>query len=218
MSMVIIGAGGHAREVLDILNAEVDPHEQPIGFLVEPRYGDVGTLVHGLPILGGLDWLANQSTANAICGVGLPEVRHRLVKLASAYGVTFGNAIHPTVVQTPWVTIGAGVVIAAGSILTNEVVLEDHVHINLACTISHDSRLREFVTLSPGVHLAGGVTVGAGAFLGTGAAVLPRISVGAWSIVGAGAVVTEDVPPNSTVIGVPATLVASREPGWHENP
>ena len=212
MSVVIIGAGGHAREVLDILRARGDDAD---GFIVEFGFGNSGTAIHNLPILGGLEWLDRRLDVTAVCAVGAPELRRRLVNEASRYGTTFSNAIHPSLNLTPWVEMGVGVVIAGGSTLTNEIVLGDHVHINVGCTVSHDSNLGDFATLSPGVHLAGGVTLEEGAFLGVGAVVLPRVTVGAWSVVGAGAVVTHDVAPAATVVGVPARVMKTREVGWH---
>lgn len=212
MKIAIVGAGGHAREVLDIVRARGD---EAIGFLVESGFGEPGVVIHGLPILGHLEWIGRREDARIICGVGAPDVRHRLVRRAEEYGAMFGTAVHPNAVMTEWTSVGAGVVIAAGAIITNEIVLGDHVHINVACTVSHDCRLEDFVTLSPGTHLAGGVTVGEGSFFGVGAVVLPRVTIGAWSTVGAGAVVTDDVPPNTTVVGVPAREVNSRQPGWH---
>lgn len=209
---VIIGAGGHGREVLDIVRAQ---GEEPLGFLVEQEFRDDSTTIHELPVLGGLDWLSEHPDVKVICALGAPELRLRLTQIARGHGVTFGTAIHPSVQQSHWVSVGAGVVVGPGSILTNEIVIEDHVHVNVGSTVSHDVRLGEFVTLSPGVHLAGGVTLGEGTFLGVGAVVLPRVRIGAWSTVGAGAVVIGDVAPGSVVVGVPAKVIKTRAPGWH---
>jgi acetyltransferase EpsM len=100
-------------------------------------------------------------------------------------------------------------------VLTNAVRVGDHVQINIGCTVSHDAALEDFATLSPGVHLAGGVVAGAGCCVGTGANVIPRVRLGAWSIVGAGCTVIADVPADSTVVGVPGRVVAQRAPNWH---
>lgn len=217
--IVILGAGGHAREVLDIFEAQNDVGARlhVLGFLVDSNSGVPGTLVNDKPILGGLDWLEGRtSTVEVICGVGAPDVRLDMVNRANALRCRWANAIHPSVVFTRRIEIGAGVVIAAGSVLTNQIAIGNHVHLNVGCTVAHDARIDEFVTISPGVHIAGNVQLGEGAFVGTGASIVDRRHVGEWSVVGAGAVVVADVPRNSTVVGVPARVIKSREPGWQE--
>lgn len=215
--VVIIGAGGHAREVLDIFDACRAAGEawEVLGYLVEPQFGAAGTVVNGLPVLGGIDWLADHGRqVRAVCGIGAPEVRHRLVAEAAQLGVDFATVIHPTALRTRWVEIGRGVVVAAGSILTNHVALGDHAHINLSCTISHDARVGRFATLAPGVHVSGNVTIGEGAYLGTGSVVLQRLRIGEWATVGAGAVVTADIAPNATAVGMPARAIKIKPAGW----
>lgn len=216
--VAIIGAGGHAREVLDIfdaLNAQA-PAYDVLGWLVEPAHGTPGTLVRERPILGDLDWLAGRSAElSVVCALGDPALRHRLVARARQHGARFATAIHPRAVLSSRVNVGAGVVVAAGSVLTSDIRLGDHVHINTGCTVAHDVVMDDFATLSPGTHVAGGVTIGAGACIGTGASLTPRIRVGAWSIIGAGCAVVADVPPDSTVVGVPGRMIAQRAAGWH---
>lgn len=204
--------------MLDIFDAEnqVAPRVDVLGWLVDAAYGAPGTLVRGKPILGDLDWLAGRADAvRVICAVGEPGLRRRLVARAAGHGVRFCTAIHPRAVLTAHVALGAGVVIAAGAVLTSDIRLGDHVHINTGCTISHDVVLEDFATLAPGVNVTGGAIIGAGALLGAGATVLPRLRVGAWSIVGASCAVTADVPPDSTMVGVPGRVVRQRSAGWH---
>jgi sugar O-acyltransferase (sialic acid O-acetyltransferase NeuD family) len=219
--VVIIGAGGHAREVLDIFeaaNAAATRYEV-LGWLVDSEHGRPGMLVHERPILGDLSWFRDHAgEALAICAIGAPELRRSVVERARRCGARFGRAVHPAAVLTPRVRLGDGVVIAAGSVLTNAIELGAHAHVNTGCTIAHDAVLGDFATLSPGVHLAGGVVIGEGSWLGTGANLIPRVRVGAWSIVGAGCTVIADVPPDSTVVGVPGRVIAQRAAGWHARP
>lgn len=216
--IAIIGAGGHAREVLDIFDAlnTRTPAYEVLGWLVEPAHGAAGTLVRERPILGDIDWLAGRSAdVQAVCALGDPALRRRLVERAGRYGARFATAIHPQVVITRHVAIGAGVVIAAGSVLTSDIRLGEHVHINTGCTVAHDGVLGDYATLSPGTHVAGAVTIEDGACIGTGANLAPRVRVGAWSVVGAGCAVVSDVPANSTVVGVPGRVISQRDAGWH---
>jgi sugar O-acyltransferase (sialic acid O-acetyltransferase NeuD family) len=218
--IAIIGAGGFGREVLDIVEAcnAHEPTYDILGFIVEEGFGNVGTLVNGRPILGYFDWV-RQHTDDVLftCAVGAPQHRRRLVNSALECGANFATLIHPAAVVTSRVSVAPGAIITAGCILTNNIDVGFHVHINLACTVGHDAVLQDFVTLAPGVHVSGNVTISEGAYVGTGASIIEKVSIGQWSIVGAGAVVVRDVPRDSTVIGVPAKVIKSRDAGWHES-
>lgn len=216
--VVIIGAGGNGREILDLLDAcnMASQTYEVLGYVVDPQYASSGTIVNDKPVLGGFDWLAkHRSEVWAICSVAAPELRFRVVSRAKELGVRFCSAIHPAAMLTKWVTMGEGIVVTAGCILTNQICLGDQVQLNLACTISHDAVLEEFVTLAPGVHVAGLVTLSKGCYIGTGANIIDRVCVGEWSIVGAGSTIIRDVPPNTTVVGVPGRVIDTREPGWY---
>jgi acetyltransferase-like isoleucine patch superfamily enzyme len=108
------------------------------------------------------------------------------------------------------VALGEGVVLCAGTVVTTDVVIGAHVHVNLGCTISHDARVGEFSTLSPGVHVSGNVTIGRDVFVGTGACIIngtagQPLTIGDGAVIAAGACVTRPVEPGSMVAGVPAT-------------
>jgi len=216
--IVIIGAGGHAREVLDIIeacNQAGTVEYEPLGFIVESPYGSPGTIINGKPILGDFDWLAGRSNQlYAICGVGMPDLRWHLVRKAQQHGIRFESIIHPSTITTPRITLGEGVVIAPGCVFTNQIQLGHHVHINVGCTISHDTIIEDFVTVSPGAHLAGYAHLETGCFIGLGAKVVDRKRVGEWSIVGAGCTVIQNVPSNSTVVGVPGKVIKTRPANW----
>ncbi len=215
--VVIIGAGGHAREILDVIDAvnTEAPIVNMIGYIVDPQYGRTGTVVNDRPILGGFDWLENHLNTSVICGVGAPNLRKYLVERVQVIGNKFFTIIHPSAKLTKWIQLGEGVVITAGSILTNNIYIGNHVHINIDCTVSHDTIINEFTTLSPGVHICGSVHIQNGCFIGAGVTVIDKISVGAWSIIGAGASIVSDVPANSTVVGVPGKVIKTRIEGWH---
>ena len=219
LRIVIIGAGGFAREVLDIFMARntVSPQYEILGFIDE--YPDHwGRTLNGYPVLGGFDWFdtRDKGEIRVICGVGNPVVRRKLVQKAVARGLEFCNITHPTAILTPFVTLGRGVVITGGSVFTNQITLGSHVHVNLDCTIGHDCVIENFCTIAPGVHVSGNVHVKTGCDIGTGAVIIQGITIGEWAVVGAGAVVTKDVPPDTISVGVPAKVIKEREPGWHE--
>lgn len=215
--LVILGAGGFARETLDVVDSinTISPTWDMLGYIVDLEYGQAGEIVNGKPILGGFNWLRRHRDAYVICGVGAPEVRYHLVKRAHEYDVKFASLVHPTVIKTRWITLGQGVVVAAGCVISNTIHIGDHVHLNPSCTIGHDVHIDSFVSLAPGVLISGNVHLQEGAYVGTGANIIEKRIIGNWSIVGAGATVVEDVPSNTTVVGTPAKVVKERPNGWH---
>lgn len=218
MKVVLIGAGGHGRDVLDVIDAcnRIEERYEPLGFVVDPQYGTPGTIINDKPILGGFDWLERHAgEIHVTCAVGPSHHRYQLVQRAAALNCRFINLIHPSVIMTRWITLGEGVVIMAGCILTNQIQIGSHVHVNVDCTVGHNAVLQDFATLSPGVHISGNVTVGAGCFVGTGANIIEKLTLGEWSILGAGSAIVRNVPPNATVVGVPGKVIEDRRPGWH---
>ena len=215
--VVIIGAGGFAREVLDIYDAinQDKPTYEVLGFIVDQQFGSPGTLINCKPILGDYAWLQKHAGQVLVtCAVGAPQHRFHLIQHAKKLGCKFINLVHPSVLITRWVTLGEAVIITAGCILTNQIRIGNHVHINLDCTIGHDAILEDFSTLSPGVHISGNVTVRTGCYIGTGANIIEKLDLGEWSIIGAGSTIVRDVVPNTTVVGVPGKVIKTMSPDW----
>jgi sugar O-acyltransferase (sialic acid O-acetyltransferase NeuD family) len=216
--VVIIGAGGHARDVLDVFEATSarGAERVVIGFLAESGYFTPGSVINDRPILGDFSWLVPRvRDVELVCAVGDSALRRRLTDQALALGGRFCSVVHPAAVLATRVSIGAGSVIGAGVIMTSLVRVGNHVHVNLACTLAHDVIVDDYVTMAPGARLNGNVRIGEGANIGSGAIVIEKREVGAWSIVGAGAVVVRDVPPNTTAVGCPARVIKTRPAGWH---
>lgn len=215
--VVIIGAGGHARDVLDVFEAcnEAAAAWEVLGFVVETPWFHPDTLVNGYPLLGDLGWLARARDVELVCAVGDTALRRRLAGQALALGGRFCTVVHPSALLTRRVTLGEGCVVSAGVIMTSNVRLGRHVHVNLASTLAHDVEVGDFATISPGAKLSGNVRVGEGAYVGTGATVIEKIEIGPWSTVGAGAAVIRHVPPDATAVGCPARVVKQRDTGWH---
>lgn len=221
--IAIVGAGGHGREILQLIRdinaalAPAAPAWDCAGFLADAGF-DAPPAVAGLPVLGDLGWLAANPDAAVVVAVGAPAARKRLVRRIRALGGnSFPVLVHPRAWIGAGVELGAGSVVCAGAMLTTDIRLGEHVHVNVGCTLAHDDVLEDFVTLAPGVHLAGNVLLREGAELGIGSAVIPRAQVGAWSVVGAGAVVTADIDADCTAVGAPARPIKRRPAGWHES-
>jgi len=203
--LLIYGSGGFAREVAWLA--------QECGYEVAAFVDDNphlwGQSVNRIPVIS-LDDAASQYTEHPIVlAVGSPHTRAKLAQNASAKGLRFATLIHPQTQMSEFLTIGEGVVITAGNILTVNITLGNHVQINLDCTIGHDVILEDYATLAPGVHVSGWVHIRRFAYLGTGAVVIngtqdAPIEIGEGAVIGAGAVVTRSIPAGVTAVGVPA--------------
>lgn len=204
-SVVVVGAGGHGREVLDLVAALArDGAALRVLGVLDDAPADASLLdAHGVRLLGPVSMLG-QHEARYVLAVGASATRRRIAEGAGAAGVAWLSVLHPTAQVGSAVTVDDGVIVAPGSHLMCNVRLGRHVHCNVGCIVSHDCRIGDFATLSPGVLLNGGVEIGDGAMLGSGAIVLPGRRVGAGASIAAGAVVTADVPAGATARGVPA--------------
>jgi sugar O-acyltransferase (sialic acid O-acetyltransferase NeuD family) len=216
--LVIIGSGGHAREILDIVESLNEDGRclAPIGFLDDdPARHDLE--VRGLPVLGGLEWFRSRAGAGVryVVGIGASSVRRRVVAQITELGGAAATLIHPTAVVGRGVELGPGCVLTAYTILTTNIRLGVHVHLNLAASISHDCVIGDFCTLAPGARLAGNIRIGDGCELGLNAVVVQGTTIGEWTIVGAGTVVTQPLPSHVTAVGAPARIIKKRSPTWY---
>ncbi len=141
-----------------------------------------------------------------LCAIGNPLTRRAVVEELEARGATFATFIDDRAVLGENITMGAGSVVCPGSIVTSNIVIGHHVHINLNCTVGHDVQIHDFVTLSPGCNINGNVVIEHNVFLGTAALVIPSRRVESGAIVGAGTVVVKDVPRGATVVGNPGVV------------
>lgn len=198
MSVVIVGAGGHGREVLDVLEA---CGEVFAGFVDDGHPDPIPLARRGLVVLGGLDALAGHD-GTVVLGVGDGAVREQLAGTLRARWAT--AAVHPLASLGSDVELLDGTVVAAGARLTTHVSVGAHGYIGPNATIGHDAVLGDFVTVLPGATVSGGVRLGHRVTVGTGANLRQGVTLGEGAVVGAGAVVVTDVAAGVTVVGVPA--------------
>jgi sugar O-acyltransferase (sialic acid O-acetyltransferase NeuD family) len=173
---------------------------------VERKYLDADR-IDEIPVVP-LDALP-MGAMNFVVAIGDIEARHRMAKACEALGLVPTSLVHPGVLRSTRVEIGAGSIICAGVIATTNVRIGRHVHVNIGCTLSHDVVLGDFTTLSPAVHLSGHVRAEDGVFFGTGANVMngtaaSPLILGRGAVVAAGACVTHSVDAGAMVAGVPA--------------
>ncbi len=206
--LLIIGAGGHARELLWLVS-RIQGHLDHVRVAVEagwaaPREID-GIAVEPLDAYG-----SRLAGVDYVVAIGDSRARERVAGRLDAAGATAAILIDPSVQRSDRVEFGPGSVVCAASVLTCDIAIGRHVHINAGCLIHHDARIGDFATLSPGVRIAGHVEIGEHAFIGIGATIIngrpgSPLRIGPGAVVAAGACVCRDVRSGVMVAGVPAT-------------
>jgi sugar O-acyltransferase (sialic acid O-acetyltransferase NeuD family) len=195
--IILQGGGEHARVVLDCLLAQ----KKDVRALFDPKY--THTHLMGVPQLGAYNPEIEKG-AKAIVAIGNNSTRKKVVEFTQH---SFTVAQHPSVILSPFSTIGEGSMLLHGVIIQPQTNIGRHVIVNTGAQVDHDCVIGDFVHLGPGSVLCGTVKVGEGSFIGAGAVVLPGIAIGAWATIGAGAVVIRDVPEGAIVVGNPARII-----------
>lgn len=201
--LLIYGAGGLGREVLSLVYA-TDSYEVK-GFLddgISP-----GTIIKGVKVLGGSSILKSfDQPTNLVIALGSPSAKLELLKKLDRSRVNFPIMRHPSAIlqDASAIEVGEGTILCAGSILTTDIKIGNHVLINLNCTIGHGVTVGAGSSIMPGVNIAGEVAVGSGVLIGSGVNVINRVRLGDRCTIGMGSVVLRDVDAGITAVGVPA--------------
>jgi sugar O-acyltransferase (sialic acid O-acetyltransferase NeuD family) len=200
-ALYVIGAGGHAKVVVDILLAMGTP---PIALLDENARSSE---VLGIAVLRTAT-LPNPDAA-VIVAIGDNAAREQ----AAARYLRFGTAVHPSAAIGRDARVGDGSVVMAGAVVNAGSRIGNHCIVNTRAGIDHDCVLEDFASVAPGATLGGGVRLGRSAVISLGASVIHGCRVGDHAVVGAGAVVVRDVAPLVVVHGIPARVQRARTPG-----
>lgn len=204
IDLVIIGAGGFAREVAWLVESinQMKASYRLMGHISSSSTGDA-------KLLGDDDWALQNlpSTTQFVVAIGNASLRKKITQTYEQKGFTAATLIHPDVRFAKGCEIGVGSMICAGAIFTVNIHIGRHCIVNLNSTIGHDSRIGDYVTISPGTQISGGVIIEDEVEIGTGASILQNIKLGKGLKLGAGAVATKDLEGGNTYVGVPARLI-----------
>lgn len=212
--MVIFGAGGHASDVLAVIEAlnARSPSFAVAGLVADDvpkpdrfsgrRARHLGSLAACRASIGDFD--------AGVLAVGYPEPRQHVWRQLQETSIVFPRLIHPDATLEAGVDLGTGVVVLAGARLSSHVSSGNHTSFGHQVVVGHDVEVGHFSVLMPSATISGDVQIGDGVLIGTNATILEGVRIGSNARVGAGAVVLHDVRPRATVVGVPSHEISQR--------
>ena len=206
--IIILGGGGHAKVLIDLIKIKGD--FEIVGILDIAL--EKGTKVLGIPVLGEdniLTDIFNNGVSTACIGMGGVKdnnIRSRLFDTAKDVGLEIPYLIHPNSFISRESTVAEGVQVMAGAVIQTNTFIDENSIINTGTIIDHDCVVGKNTHICPGVVIGGGVTIRKTSFIGAGATIIQGVKIGNNAIVGAGAVVINNVPEDVTVKGVPAKI------------
>jgi len=202
--IIIIGAGGHAKVIIDILMTSSD---YQIAGLLDPLH--IGEKICGIPVIGDdskLEPIYEESVRSVFVAIGDNTKRGQISDYVKNIGLTLANAISCHSYAASTVELGQGIAIMPHSVINPDTRIGDNVIINTGSTVDHDCIISRNVHIAPGCSIGGNVIVGEGSFIGIGTTIIPGISIGSSAIIGAGSVIINDISSGCTAFGVPAKV------------
>ena len=201
-NVVIIGAGGHAKVIADIITKSND---NVIGFLDDNLDIQSKTIYLNKTVLGTTKDIDKYKEYYFIIGIGNNNIRENI---ANSYDLKWYTAIHPNAIIANEVSMEEGSVVMAGSIINTGTKIGKHCIINTKSSLDHDNIIENYVHISPGATLAGTVHIKEKTWICAGATIINNITIAKNNIIGAGSVVIKDInEENGTYVGVPARRV-----------
>ncbi|ANZ36981.1 acetyltransferase [Lentzea guizhouensis] len=208
--LLLVGAGGLARETLAACRATNAAHNAPVwnvlGMLDDnpERHGEI---VDGVPVLGPAEAVHEHQSAQVVLCTASSRNQASRRTIAGRLGIEterYGTVVHPMASVAPGVEVGNGSILLAFTAITAPQRIGGHVVLMPQCTVTHDDQVSDYVTFAAGVALAGNVTVGEATYLGSGCLVREGLTIGEHAVIGMGSVVLDNVPAYEVWVGNPA--------------
>jgi len=210
-NIIIIGASGHSKVIIDSLEkmnmwniiGYIDSFKRESHFFKYPILGtedDILYIIKKYDVFGG------------VISIGDNFTRFQMVKKIDRISPNFNfiSAIHPSAILGKNVQIGDGTVVMAGVIINSDSTIGKHSIINTSSTIEHDSYIGNFSTIAPNVVMGGGVQIGNFSTISIGTTIIHQIRVGDDVVVGANSLILKNVDNNTLLYGTPARIVKKR--------
>ncbi len=200
--LIIIGAGGYAKSVLD----SVDYYNYTVeGFLDE--FSQEKELL-GRPILWhSLDEIEAPESYVFFIAIGNNAKRKIWFDRLITRKLRLINVVDRSAIISPEAQIGNGCFFGKMSVVNSKAVIGNNCIINTKSLVEHGCVVHDHANISTNAVINGDVVIGEGTFVGTSSTTIGQKTIGAWSTIGAGAVVIRDVDSGVTVAGVPAKVI-----------
>jgi sugar O-acyltransferase (sialic acid O-acetyltransferase NeuD family) len=210
--LLLYGAGGAGREMAYSLS--LGDTWKVKGFIDDTKKPE--TIIDTLPIVGGIEWLKNYNGNVAICIVGNPQIKKKLINNIKAlcHGITFPVVISPYsfVPQSVELEMGEGAIVAQiFNHLTPGMKVGKFVWINSYNTLGHNAIIGDYTTLYSNIMMGGESQIGEYCVVGTGTIIKPGVKIGNNVTIGAGTLVIKDIPDNVVIVGSPAKIIKQKE-------
>lgn len=200
--VIIIGAGGHARVIADIITKSND---NVIGFLDDNLSLQEKKIYLDKKVIGTTKDINKYKNNYFVIGIGNNNIRENI---SNDHDLKWYTAIHPSAIIANEVSIEVGSVIMAGSIINTGTKIGKHCIINTRSSLDHDNIIENYVHISPGATLAGTVHIKEKTWICAGATIINNITIAKNNIIGAGSVVIKDINKEDSIyVGVPARKI-----------
>jgi sugar O-acyltransferase (sialic acid O-acetyltransferase NeuD family) len=211
--LLLVGAGGLAREAAEAVRAvNAITRTWDLAGFIDDDPAKRGARLVGIPVLGGLEVVADHPEAQLLLCPGRPDnygVRRRLVERLGLDDERYATVVHPSASIGSTCRVGPGSVLLAHVTLTADVAIGRHVAVMPQTVLTHDVQVGDFATLASGVLVGGASRVAPGAYVGSGARLREGLTIGEGALVGMGSIVTRDVPAGRLWFGSPARDVSA---------
>jgi len=207
--VLLIGAGGHCKVVLDVLLQ--NKNYSIIGIIDLKK--NIGSRIFDIGVIGddnGLKKYFKRGIKHCFITIGStgnPEKRIKIYKFVKEIGYNLINVISSNSIISNFASIGEGCYFAPGSIINADSVLGNNCIVNTGAKIDHDCLIGDNIHISPGVTLSAGVKIGNATHVGTGSSIIQYVTIGNNTLIGAGSVVTKDIPSNVIAYGNPCKII-----------
>ncbi len=210
--MIVVGAKGHAKEVLQVISIDMKIPDDDIVFFDDMSVDLPDLIFDKFKIIKSYNevetFLSRSKNREFVLGLGNSKHRKMLFNKFKSIGAVPKTIISNTANVGDFnIEIGVGSLLLSGSTISNEVKIGKAALIYYNSVITHDCIIGDFVEISPNVSILGRCKIGNNTFLGAGAIILPDVTIGNNVVVGAGTLVLKDVPDNSTIVGVPGKII-----------
>lgn len=201
--LIIIGASGHGKVVVDI--AEQLHKYEEIVFLDD---NDSLDKCMGYPVVGKSDRMEEYlNVADFFVAIGNAKIRKKVMKQLQERNASIVTLIHPATVIGSHVTIGEGTVVMAGAVINPDTQIGNGCIINTCASVDHDCQIGDYVHVAVGAHVCGTVIIGESTWIGAGATIKNNVNVCSDCMIGAGAVVVKNIEQRGTYVGIPACRI-----------